>query len=133
MLPFKFSAVVLLGLFPSLTVGLVRAEDPSGRWKGRWISNSNGHTGTIRARITPASTGGYNALYAGRFALVVPFIYRSQLTAVETSCGTVYVAEKKLGPLLGSYRTQAVIQGGSFNANWSTNGDTGSIIMQRTR
>lgn len=106
------------------------AEDPSGRWKGRWISGKNGHNGPMRARITPNDSGSYQAVFAGRFALVVPFVYRAEMHPVETWSGTTYVVEKKLG-MLGSYKMDALIGGGQMNANWSAVGDAGQVQMSR--
>ncbi len=122
----------LLGLVLAM-VGmgnLLLADDPSGRWKGSWISGTNGHHGPMRAKITPNGSGSYNALFAGRFAVVVPFIYRAEMKPVQTWDGTAYAIEKKLG-FLGTYRMNSVVQGGHLNANWSAVGDHGQVQMHR--
>jgi hypothetical protein len=105
--------------------------DPSGRWKGRWSSGTTGHSGPMRARVTPNEDGSYRAVFSGRFALVIPFVYRADLQPVQTWAGTSYVVDKKLGPILGSYRMNAFIPGDTFNANFSAAGDSGQISMQR--
>ena len=106
------------------------AGEPTGRWKGRWSSSSTGHSGPMRARITPTESGTYNAVFAGRFAGVIPFVYRAEMVPTQSWNGTVYVTEKKL-PLLGSYRMQSIVPGSSLNANWSAVGDTGQVHMHR--
>ena len=119
-----------LVLAATMVVSSARADEPTGRWKGRWTSGTTGHSGPMRARVTPAGDGAYKAVFAGRFAGVIPFVYRADMQPMETWDGTVYVTEKKL-PLLGSYRMNAIIPGSSFNANWSAAGDTGQVNMQR--
>jgi hypothetical protein len=84
----------------------------------------------MRARVTPSGNGTYNAIFAGRFAGVIPFVYRAELQPMQTWDGTVYVTEKKL-PLLGSYRMNSIVPGNTFNANWSAAGDTGQVEMRR--
>ncbi len=111
--------------------GQLAAEEPSGRWKGRWISGTSGHSGPMRARVTPNGDGSYRVLFTGRFAVVIPFAYRAELQPLTTCSGTSYVVDKKLGPILGSYRMHAVVPGNSFNANYSAAGDSGQINMQR--
>jgi hypothetical protein len=126
----KKAGWLLLVLAASVSVSIASADEPTGRWKGRWSSGTTGHSGPMRARITPAGDGTYKAVFAGRFAGVIPFVYRADMQPMETWDGTVYVTEKKL-PLLGSYRMNAIIPGSSFNANWSAAGDTGQVSMQR--
>jgi hypothetical protein len=106
------------------------ADEPTGRWKGRWSSGKTGHSGPMRARVTPVGDGTYKAVFAGRFAGIIPFVYRAEMQPMQTWDGTVYVTEKKL-PLLGSYRMNAIFPGNSFNANWSAAGDTGQFNMLR--
>lgn len=126
----KKAGCLLLVLAASASVAVSRADEPTGRWKGRWSSGTTGHSGPMRARVTPTGDGTYKAVFAGRFAGVIPFVYRADMHPIETWDGTVYVTEKKL-PLLGSYRMNAIIPGGSFQANWSAAGDTGQVSMQR--
>jgi len=124
------AACLLLVLFADLLTTTSCADEPAGRWKGRWSSGTTGHSGPMRARVSPAGDGTYRAVFAGRFAGVIPFVYRAELQPMQTWDGTVYVSEKKL-PLLGSYRMNAIIPGSTFNANWTAAGDTGQVSMQR--
>lgn len=123
-----FSVVLSATVFVAASAS--RADEPTGRWKGRWSSGTTGHSGPMRARVTPTGDGSYKAVFAGRFAGVIPFVYRADLQPAQSWDGTVYVTEKKL-PLLGSYRMDSVVPGNSFNANWSAVGDTGQVNMQR--
>jgi hypothetical protein len=120
------AACLLMG-----SVGMqARGTEPTGRWKGRWVSGINGHSGPMRARISPTGSGSYKAVFAGRFALVVPFVYRAEMQPVHSWDGVNYVVEKKLG-FLGTYRMQAKTDYGQMDANWSAVGDSGQIHMQR--
>jgi hypothetical protein len=85
----------------------------------------------MRARVTPNADGSFDALFTGRFAVVVPFVYRAQLQPVQTWAGTSYVVDKKLGPIMGSYRMNAIVPGNEFSGNYSAAGDTGQILMRR--
>ena len=126
----RTSLACLLVLFLCNMLSIAVADEPSGRWKGRWSSGTSGHSGPMRARVTPSSDGTYKAVFAGRFAGVIPFVYQAELQPVQSWDGPVFVTEKKL-PLLGSYRMHAIIPGDSFNANWSAVGDTGQVRLQR--
>lgn len=129
-MPALKSSVLFVVLFAGFLPSALRAEDPAGRWRGRWSSGTTGHSGPMRARVTPVGDGSYKAVFAGRFAGVIPFVYRADLQPTESWNGTVYVTEKRL-PLLGSYQMNAIIPGNAFNANWSAAGDTGQVNMQR--
>lgn len=128
----KAAPAVLLVLSLNFLTSVSPADEPTGRWKGRWSSGTTGHSGPMRARVTPAGDGTYKAVFAGRFAVVVPFVYRADLLPTQSWDGTVYVTEKKL-PLLGSYRMNAIVPGSTLSANWSAAGDSGQINMHRVR
>lgn len=128
---FKLNAASLLVvLLANSLISTAPGDEPTGSWKGRWSSGRTGHSGPMRARVTPAHDGTYKAIFAGRFALVIPFVFRAELQPTQSWDGTVYVTEKRL-PLLGSYRMNAVVPGNTFNANWSAAGDTGQFSMWR--
>ena len=60
--------------------GVVSAQSPI-RLVGEWHSETSGHHGPMRARLTP-STDGYGMRVFGRFAAVFPFAYRTHLDVV---------------------------------------------------
>ncbi len=123
-------AVLLVATLSSTIVAISRADEPTGRWKGRWSSGSSGHSGPMRARITPSENGTYKAVFAGRFVGVIPFLYRAEIVPVQTWDGVTYTTDKKL-PLLGSYRMQTAVTENFLKANWSAVGDTGQVQMRR--
>ena len=128
----RLARAILIVVTLSSTISAVsNADEPTGRWKGRWSSGSSGHSGPMRARITPTANGTYKAVFAGRFAGVIPFLYRAEIVPVQTWDGVTYTTDKKL-PLLGSYRMQTAVTENFLKANWSAVGDTGQVQMQRT-
>lgn len=110
------------------------AQDPTGVWKGRWQSETTGHSGPMRARVTPRSDGSYDARFVGRFALVIPFMYKTTLTPIACDdCGTTVYAQKKLGPIMGSYQMMGNFGGSQFRAGFQAGKDSGTMNMSRIR
>ncbi|WP_149499358.1 hypothetical protein [Roseiconus lacunae] len=109
-------------------VGAVAAE-PAGRWVGSWNSQSTGHRGALRARIRQVDEDTYRAWFAGRFAVVVPFVYPAKLERVPGT-STRYRSDTRL-PLMGNYRMTADIGGGQFRAVYHSRSDRGMFIMNR--
>jgi hypothetical protein len=115
---------------------LVGARDGSRAtvYRGTWSSSSTGHTGPMRARVTPRADGNYDARFTGRFLLVIPFTYRVQLSTVGCSpSGPVLSAHKQLGPLLGSYDMTTHLSPRSMTGSFQAAGDSGSIQLRRVR
>lgn len=107
------------------------AADPySGRWVGQWRSDANGHRGPLRATLTPTATG-YDARFAGRFALVVPFFYRTHLDVVGTSGDTLFLAAERRVPLFGTFHTDAVVTPWGFDATFRSGNDSGRFTLTR--
>ncbi len=127
---FTRSCGLLLLAISAIVASSCAADEPTGRWKGRWSSDSTGHSGPMRARVTATDRGTYKAIFAGRFAGIIPFVYRAELVPTQTWDGVGYTTLKRL-PLLGSYRMQTAIDGNLFNANWSAVGDTGQVRLLR--
>ena len=108
-----------------------RAASPSGSWRGGWSSQSTGHQGTLRARIRPIDSNTYRAVFAGRFAGVIPFVYPAKLQRVPGSCDC-YTSSQRL-PLLGTYRMTASVTPSRFYATFGGKRDQGTFDMRRTR
>jgi len=103
------------------------------RFVGEWRSDKSGHRGPMRAKLTPTATG-YDMLVAGRFAVVIPFVYRSHLDIAEnTPEGPRLVAEKKLPLFGGSFKTSGVLTADGLIADYSAMKDTGKFTLMRRR
>lgn len=123
--------VVGVGLLLSMTLlsSSLTAQEPAGRWAGRWTTykeNGRGHQGTLRANLRPNGDGTYQGTFAGRFALVVPYVYRA--TVVQE--GDMLYSTKRLGPM-GSYEMQLQHYPGSLSGGWSAGKSSGGIQLYR--
>jgi hypothetical protein len=117
-------------VFALLGPALASAADPfSGRWVGQW-SSDGGHRGPLRATLTPTPTG-YTATFAGRFAGVVPFVYRTPLSVVGGSGDAVFLAAERRLPLFGTFRTNAVVTPSAFDATFRSARDSGRFTLTR--
>ncbi len=124
--------------FPTLLVFLVlfssvqpsaSAAFPTGKWRGSWSSHSTGHQGPLRARIRQTGPDSYRALFSGRFAKVVPFIYPAKLQRVPGTCDC-YRTIKRL-PLLGDYEMTAHVSARRFYARYKSKKDSGVFDLSR--
>lgn len=124
--------LVLMGLSLASNLKPASAADLSGRWKGRWTSapsagHSRQHSGSLRVRLKNQGGGHYQGIFAGRFAVVIPYIYRADVYQV----GNSLISTKRLGPL-GEYQMHLVSpKPGSLQGGWSAMGEAGSIKLQR--
>jgi hypothetical protein len=110
----------------------VNAQSPAGRWRGQWTSGSTGHHGPMRATIRPQRNGTYSARFTGRFFVVIPFTYRVDMVPAYPGSNQL-VADKKLGPVMGSYRMQTTFGSQSMNGQFQAAGDEGSVQMKKIR
>lgn len=106
-------------------------SQPSGVWRGYWHSDPTGHRGPINAKIRQVSPDRYEALFYGRFFVVIPFAYRATLTRVPGTADLFHSSKQM--PIVGNYQTTATIRDGHFDANFSSGKDTGVFRMTRRR
>lgn len=111
--------------------GVTQGGSPAGTWRGGWASRSTGHSGPMRARIRQVDHDTYRALFAGRFAGVIPFVYPATLKRVPGTCHR-YQSSRRL-PLLGPYRMTATITPQRFLAEFRSRNDRGTFSMSRRR
>lgn len=115
----------------SSLLGANRADagNPSGVWRGQWTSESSGHRGALGAKIRPDGPNHYRATFYGRFAVVIPFFYRTTLDRIPGTTDMYYSAKQM--PLLGTYETTARISGNHFRADFVGKKDRGIFEMRR--
>jgi hypothetical protein len=118
-----------------LVIALPRAagaSDPSGAWRGEWVSSVNGHQGPIKAHIRQIDDCTYRACFCGRFLHVVPFAYSvpMQVTGRTTTGATVLTAQSWL-PGFGDFTCRAVVSPCHFNACYWSPKDNGRFTMTR--
>ncbi len=124
------SLTLAILLFWFIPLCSATAQSPAGRWRGEWSSGSTGHQGPMRANIRPQSNRAYSARFSGRFFVVIPFTYRVDMVPAFPG-STQLVADKKLGPVMGSYRMQTVFGSQSMSGQFQAAGDNGTVQMRR--
>lgn len=110
-------------------VSSAQAASPVGSWRGTWSSETSGHQGRLKAHIRSLDHDTYRAVFVGRFAHVVPFIYPAKLERVPGSCNC-YTSTQRL-PLLGTYRMTAKVGPSDFRADFRGPRDRGTFAMSR--
>ena len=133
MRPLAAAAVALL-----LTAGS-RADSPScpsidlsGRWTGCWVSDKNGHHGPLRGHFERVSETCYRVRFSGRFWKVVPFVYSVNLAVTEhRGDAVVLTGETPVGPVVGTFRYDAVATACHFEARFTSKNDCGRFVLDR--
>ncbi len=123
------SALLLTVLLFAVAATTTQAASPVGNWRGFWSSRSTGHQGPLRARVRQTSPDTYRAVFVGRFAGVVPFVYPAKLERVPGTCHC-YTSSQRL-PLMGTYRMTATVTPGRFHATFRSRKDHGTFDMSR--
>jgi len=106
---------------------------PAGPWTGTWTTSTNGHTGNLRAIVTPSEKkpGQYDFRYHATWAKIFSGAY-TVTYPVKKSGGTYRAdGEEKLG-VFGTFGHRATITGGRFEATYSNDkGDLGKFSLRR--
>ena len=108
-------------------------KTPSGPWQGSWTTKTNGHTGDLRAIVTPSSDkpGQYDFRYHATWGKVFSGSYTVSYK-VDRRGNRYYVdGEEELG-FFGKFGHKATIDDSSFNATYSSDdGDLGDFSLRR--
>ena len=105
----------------------------SGRWEGTWLSDANGHTGTLKCIVptggTPESEREF--LYRATWKKILAATLSSD-TKVKYKGKTHYFeSEKDLGVLGGTFRCTGEVKGDEFRAKYTSYNDHGTFTMRR--
>lgn len=133
----RFLASLLFS--PTLALGAVRAgecppsvPDLTGKWSGRWSSDTSGHSGPLRARFREISDCQYRVTFSGRFWVVVPFLYPVTLDVTGYAADKVLLSgSSRLGPVLGTFTYSAESTATDFVATFESRNDRGSFVLSR--
>jgi hypothetical protein len=119
------------------------ADGLAGRWEGRWVSDANGHSGGLRAIITPApqtltADRHYHAEFDASYMGLLRFGYGMTLVAKTNQAATgghvSFHGEEDLGAMAGGlYRYNGTADGTTFNATYESKDDKGRFEMSRPR
>jgi hypothetical protein len=128
------TAIAFFVLCAFTTTASAASPDLTGRWSGYWVSDKNGHTGPLHGKFTQLDADTYRVRYRGRFAKIIPFMYSTKMHVEGVGDDVVLLtASQNLGPLLGTFQSSATATSTSFNADFSSRGDSGRFVLSRRR
>lgn len=112
------------------------AADPlAGRWEGKWVSERTGHSGRLRAIITPVDSTTYRVRYDAMYMGLLRFGYGMDLTASPgggKGGPITFAGEEDLGRLAGGvYRYKGTADGAKFHSLYESRDDNGYFEMTR--
>jgi hypothetical protein len=125
----RFALLCSFILTIAVTAASTNAASPEGRWKGTWSSQTTQHSGPLRARVRKIDHDTYRAVFTGRFAGVIPFLYPAKLERAPGSCDC-YTSSQRL-PLLGTYRMSATVSSDRIYATFRGRKDAGVFDLRK--
>ena len=103
-----------------------------GRWKGHWLSSSNGHNGALRCLISKLDGETYQCRYRANYKWFLRFEYAVPLAVREQDGVYHFTGQADLGTLAGGiYRYEGTISGEAFRATYDSRYDRGILEMSR--
>jgi hypothetical protein len=124
--------IVVLGVLVSASqLHAGDCMDLSGKWDGEWVSATNGHHGSLHARLTRVSDTCYQARFHGTFFKVVPFIFGATLSVTGEDDGKVSLCTSKRLPFFGKFDLAAQATPCDFTATFSSKNDQGQFNLHR--
>ena len=110
-------------------------EDPTGPWKGRWLSKHNGHEGPLWCMVseTPDRPGFYDFRYRAGWGVFQFGDYTHTVEAEKTPEGHLLVkGDMELPKFVGTYSLDGKVTSKDFKAAYtSTTGDHGDMTLAR--
>lgn len=106
---------------------------PSGPWTGTWTTSTNGHTGDLRAIVTPSEKkpGEYDFRYHATWKQILSGTFLVTYPAKKSGGAYRVDGEQKI-PFFGTFRHRATIGPRSFEATYSNDkGELGAFSMKR--
>jgi len=106
---------------------------PAGPWTGTWSTKTDGHTGKLRAIVTPAADapGEYDFHYHATWGKNLSGTYKVRYPIVRQGNRNMVNGDLNMG-VFGTFGHKAVIARESFEATYSNNkGEVGTFSMKR--
>lgn len=106
---------------------------PSGPWQGTWTTNTNGHSGDLRAIVTPSSDepGEYDFRYHATWGKIFSGSYTVSYDVDRRGNRYFVNGEENLG-FFGRFGHKAIIDNDAFEATFSSeDGDLGDFSLRR--
>jgi hypothetical protein len=103
-----------------------------GRWHGTWLSDANGHNGTLRCVVTQKADGTLSARFRAVYRKVIGFGYTVPLQATESNGAFRFTGEANLGWWAGGvYHYEGYANETNFFSTYSCKYDHGTFRMTR--
>jgi hypothetical protein len=108
-------------------------SSPSGPWSGTWTTPGNGHTGNLRAIVSPSpeKPGEYRFRYHATWAKIFSGGYSVSYPVTGSQGNYTAIGEENLGAF-GTFEHRAKITKSKFSATFSNDkGEVGDFSMTR--
>lgn len=115
----------------------VPATDFTGPWSGTWHSQPTGHSGKLRAIITPAEgtaagePGLYEFYYHATWATILRAGFRASFEVEQEKDGVFRVSGEHALGRRGRYRQDATLTSDRFDATYDAGIDQGTMVLRR--
>ena len=108
-------------------------DSPTGPWKGRWVSQANGHEGALWCVISPAQGDAYDFRYRAGWAKFQFGDYTHTCPVQKKADGSfVLESAMKLPGEWGTYTIRGTISPTEFDATYTSDtGDRGTMKLRR--
>jgi hypothetical protein len=101
-----------------------------GRWEGQWISDANGHHGTLQCLLTLEPSGNYRAFFHATFSRALRVCYTAHLNAKKLENSVEIEGEADLGKLAGGlYHYHGTVTPEKFQCSYRCSYDHGKFDM----
>jgi hypothetical protein len=111
----------------------VPPDSPTGPWKGRWVSQANGHEGALWCVVTQGPNDTYDFRYRAGWAKFQFGDYTHTCPVETGDDGSLKIAaDMKLPGEWGTYTVKGTITPTEFDATYTSDtGDRGTMKLRR--
>jgi hypothetical protein len=110
----------------------LRGDSMLGCWEGNWMSDVNGHNGSLRCVVTQKSDGTFKAQFHAIYRKVIGFGYTVPLHVSETNGAFHFEGDANLGWWAGGvYHYEGSARETNFFSTYNCKYDHGTFRMSR--
>jgi len=110
----------------------VAPDSIEGAWRGRWLSDRNGHHGDLRGIITRLEGNTYRTRFKARFWKLFTYTSEAEFEMQPHNDGYEFSGTKKLGWLAGGeYFYEGRVRPDQFFSTYQNKWDEGTFEMTR--
>ena len=106
------------------------ADGIEGRWEGNWLSDANGHNGTLRCLMTKLPDGKYEARFHAKYMKVLGFKSTAFFDVKKNDTNHTFTGDADLG-VFGLYHYDGEVTGDKFHCTYRCSYDHGDFNMSR--